>query len=260
MTGSYVCQYNMSNSKSGNSSAQFFNYHPISENVLSAPFSDHVIPSMAPHMMDTIYIFVNDIYNLMVPFEGQTEFFFIALFQHHPATIPCRPTFSKATVRLLKMQTKEGEAPQEIKPNATLGISYNPKKGFYFELARWDSDSNLLQCHYEMDGISSTTAVNIHWSCKCCFSLFLQVFIGRSCCKRAYMLCCSEHSSEEKWCLQNSIVSGRCAQGVLNFKENFGLGMNAAKLCVHINVCLVRHWLLVVDKLLEIETWKRKMR
>lgn len=164
MTGSYVCQYNMSNSKSGNSSAQFFNYHPISENVLSAPFSDHVIPSMAPHMMDTIYIFVNDIYNLMVPFEGQTEFFFIALFQHHPATIPCRPTFSKATVRLLKMQTKEGEAPQEIKPNATLGISYNPKKGFYFELARWDSDSNLLQCHYEMDGISSTTAVNIHWS------------------------------------------------------------------------------------------------
>lgn len=68
------------------------------------------------------------------------------------------------------------------------------------------------------------------------------------------MLCCSEHSSEEKWCLQNSIVSGRCAQGVLNFKENFGLGMNAAKLCVHINVCLVRHWLLVVDKLLEIET------
>lgn len=169
MTGYYVCQYNMSasNSKS-NSSSPLLNYYRINENVLSAPPSDQVMTPVAPDMMDTIYIFVNDITNIRVPFEGQTEVYFIALFQMHPATIPCRPTYSKASVRLWKMHM-DGEPQQEIKPNATLGISYNPKKGFYFERARWDSDSDFLQCQYEMDGITTTSVINIHWSCKCSF-------------------------------------------------------------------------------------------
>lgn len=156
MTGYYVCQYNISSPKS----AALQNYNLIRQNVLITPSGDPMTP-VATELMDMIYIFVNDASNLAVPFEGQLDFFFLALFQQHPASIPCRPTFSNATVRLMKMHSNAGE---EIKPNATLGISYNPKKGFYFENARWDSDSNLLQCQYNMNGLSTSTQINIHWS------------------------------------------------------------------------------------------------
>ena len=161
MTGYYVCQYNVTNHSK---SASLSNFIPIYQNVLSVQSSDQITP-IATDLIDMVYIFVNDPHNLMVPFEGQLDFLFIALFQLQPATIPCRPTYSKAVVKLWKMQTKDKDLPTEIKPNSTLGISYNPKKGFYFDNARWDSDSNSLQCHFEVDGLKPlNTSISIHWS------------------------------------------------------------------------------------------------
>ncbi|CAG2106712.1 unnamed protein product, partial [Medioppia subpectinata] len=115
---------------------------------------------------DTIYVYVNgkaDPEYLIVPYEGNYDFMFIAVFQSQPATIPCKPTDSRAKVSLWKVHTNSG-IPQEIVVNNTLGITYNAKKGYHFEYPRWDGETSLLECKVELDGIEMISQISIHWS------------------------------------------------------------------------------------------------
>lgn len=149
MTGYYVCHYN--------------NTKMDEYEILSTINENHHENSV---LLDQIYIFVNDPNNLMVPYEGIVSFLFIALFQSQPATIPCRPTYSTAEVSLWKTDTKAG-VHQEIKANASLGIIYDPRKGFHFSHPRWDHDTNELECRFKMNEMTSKSVINIHWSGKC---------------------------------------------------------------------------------------------
>ena len=131
---------------------------------------------------DSLYIFANGNLNkiisliiiiivfldpetLLVPYEGSSEFIFIAVFQSQPATIPCKPTNSRTLVTLWKVHTVSGE-PQEIKPDSNLGITYDPKHGFHFEYPRWDAETSVLECKAKIDDLEATTQVSIHWSSK----------------------------------------------------------------------------------------------
>ncbi|XP_054166017.1 vascular endothelial growth factor receptor 1-like [Oppia nitens] len=114
-------------------------------------------------LSDSIYVFVNDPEYLIVPYEGNYDFMFIAVFQSQPATIPCKPTNSRAKVSLWKVHTNSG-IPQEIQVNSTLGITYNQKKGYHFEYPRWDGETSLLECKVELDTIEMISQISIHWS------------------------------------------------------------------------------------------------
>lgn len=100
---------------------------------------------------------------------------FIAVFQSQPATIPCRPTYSRARVSLWKTHTKNNVA-QEIKANSSLGIMYNAKKGFYFAHPRWDSETNILECRYEMSQHRAHATISLHWSSKFVSEQFIEMF------------------------------------------------------------------------------------
>lgn len=136
--------------------------------------------------MDRIYVFVNGISillaiqililmhysnlnidpeNLVVPYENIKDYLFIAVFQSHPAIIPCRPTYSYAEVTLWKLHTT---LPEQIKENTSLGITYDPKKGFYFDHPRWNSDAVILECRFEVKSIQAEakSTINLHWSSK----------------------------------------------------------------------------------------------
>jgi hypothetical protein len=102
---------------------------------------------------------------LIVPYEGNSDFMFIAVFQSQPATIPCKPTNSKAKVSLWKVYTNSGRD-KEIEVNSTIGITYNPKKGFHFEYPRWDSETSLLECRIKLGDSQQMAQINIHWSSK----------------------------------------------------------------------------------------------
>ena len=98
---------------------------------------------------------------LIVPYEERsTEFMLVAVFQSHPATIPCKATNSMAKVSLWKMSSK----PEEIVVNNTLGISFNPKKGYHFEYPRWDADNMILECRVELNSNTQYSQIHIHWS------------------------------------------------------------------------------------------------
>ena len=88
---------------------------------------------------------------------------FIAVFQGRPATIPCKPTDSRAKVSLWKVHTNSG--PQEIVVNNTLGITYNSKKGYHFEYPRWDGETSLLECKVELDNTEMISSIGIHIAC-----------------------------------------------------------------------------------------------
>jgi hypothetical protein len=111
------------------------------------------------------YFRASDPVNLIVPYEGYSKFMFIAVFQSQPATIPCKPTNSKAKVSLWKVHTNSGRD-EEIQVNSTIGITYNPKKGFYFEYPRWDSETSLLECRIKLGDSQQIAQINIHWSSK----------------------------------------------------------------------------------------------
>lgn len=124
---------------------------------LSTASSDPLCPS-SDHFLGT------DANDLIVPFEGGTDFMFIAVFQSHPATIPCKATNSRAQVSLWKVPTMGPQ--QQIIVNNTLGVSYNPKKGFHFEYPRWDADNSLLECKVELNGVEQVSQISIHWTSK----------------------------------------------------------------------------------------------
>lgn len=130
------------------------------------------------------YIIFTDPEHLIVPYENVEQYMFLALFQSHPATIPCRPTYSNANVTLWK----ENDYQQiQIHPNASLGITYDPRKGFHFDYPRWDS--SVLECHYHIntsDGqkYEAKSTISLHWSSKfivlhCLFVLF-KIFIRQN--------------------------------------------------------------------------------
>ncbi|KAH7643343.1 vascular endothelial growth factor receptor 3 [Dermatophagoides farinae] len=108
--------------------------------------------------------YMTDPEHLIVPYENVEQYMFLALFQSHPATIPCRPTYSNANVTLWK----ENDYQQiQIHPNASLGITYDPRKGFHFDYPRWDS--SVLECHYHIntsDGqkYEAKSTISLHWS------------------------------------------------------------------------------------------------
>ena len=175
LTGLFICQYNQTKSNALQfnhpnqtlSTSQIINYQQT--------FNDK---SSTANARDSVYIFVNDIDNLIVPYESVTDFQFLAVFQSHPATIPCKPTISTTKVTLWKTHTKNNVA-TEIRPNATLGISFDPEKGFYFESPRWDSDTQILECRFEYGGKVSPVMITVHWSSKLStfFLFFLHVLI-----------------------------------------------------------------------------------
>ncbi|OTF72740.1 hypothetical protein BLA29_009000 [Euroglyphus maynei] len=97
---------------------------------------------------------------------------FLALFQSYPATIPCRPTYSNANVTLWKENDYQY---QQIKPNASLGITYDPRKGFHFDYPRWDT--SVLECRYSINisddngqqqqqFYEAKSTISLHWSSK----------------------------------------------------------------------------------------------
>ena len=102
--------------------------------------------------------------DLIVPYEGGTDFMFIAVFQSHPATIPCKATSSRAKVSLWKLPTSGDK--QQIIVNNTLGINFNPKKGYHFENPRWDINNSLLECKIELDGVEQVSQIAVHWTSK----------------------------------------------------------------------------------------------
>jgi len=111
---------------------------------------------------------------LIVPYEGNSDFVPISVFQSRPATIPCKPSDSKATVSLWKIHTNSGE-PEQIVVDPNLGVTYNPKKGFHFENPRWDTETSLLECRVKLDDIEHVSKINIHWSSE--LFIFSQIYL-----------------------------------------------------------------------------------
>lgn len=110
---------------------------------------------------------------MIVPYEG-SEMIFIAVFQSHPATIPCKSTYSAANVSLWKIHTASGY-PEEIMPDQQLGVSFDPRMGFHFESPRWDHETSFLECRVQLGDNEQTSTVSVVWSSK-----ILYLFIFRS--------------------------------------------------------------------------------
>ncbi|KPM07133.1 hypothetical protein QR98_0056180 [Sarcoptes scabiei] len=143
----------------------YFNCSYNSTSLLSHRYLDRQNLLHSNAFVQSVYIFVNDPQNLIVPYESAIDYLFIAVFQSQPATIPCRPSYSDAIVTLWKVHTKNN-IPEQIEPNENLGISYDPKKGFHFEHPRWDSETTVLECRFKVPliDVSASSRISLHWS------------------------------------------------------------------------------------------------
>ena len=103
--------------------------------------------------------------NLIVPYSGTTEYMLVVLFQLQPATLPCKPTSSLAKASLWKIHTNSGE-PEEIKVDSNLGVTYDPRAGFYFEHPRWNAETQILECRISVGNQEATSIINVVWSSK----------------------------------------------------------------------------------------------
>ncbi|KAH9412601.1 hypothetical protein DERP_006563 [Dermatophagoides pteronyssinus] len=147
--------------------------HQLTE-IYNQPSSSTTTKKISHDSIDKIFIFINDPEHLIVPYENVEEYMFLALFQSYPATIPCRPTYSKAEVTLWKESDNNQYQYQliQIKPNSSLGITYDPRKGFHFDYPRWDS--SVLECRYRINitdnnngqyqQYEAKSTISLHWS------------------------------------------------------------------------------------------------
>lgn len=172
MTGFYSCHYNQQQQQSESMMVNNDN-HQLTE-IYNQPST--TTKKLSHDSIDSIFIFINDPEHLIVPYENVEEYMFLALFQSYPATIPCRPTYSKAEVTLWKESDNNQYQYQliQIKPNSSLGITYDPRKGFHFDYPRWDS--SVLECRYRINitdnnngqyqQYEAKSTISLHWSSK----------------------------------------------------------------------------------------------